>query len=303
MAPTTAPRHDPLTVLPHNLYGLSKRWGEEACELYTDRPFVFRFSMPYGPGAPPGRGRRALDTMLWQAFHGLPIVVHAGAERSWCWIDDLIAGVVRVIEHGDGGAWNVGRDDDPVPMLDLARKCCALTGQDPDELITVVPAPSAQTVVKRLSTAKLRSLGWEPSVGLDEGLERMLGVGVDVRPGRQAGHAGVEGAGSLMLTSRIPQIIGELEVGTATSVHEGAQAVERNAKALVPSVTGKLRDAIHVEEHDDGTYVVAGDTEAWYGHFVEYGTVRQSPHPFLVPALEASRAEIVGSVALVLRSL
>ena len=196
--------NDPLTVLPHNLYGLCKRWGEEACELYTDRPFVFRFSMPYGPGAPPGRGRRALDTMLWQAFHGLPIVVHAGAERSWCWIDDLIAGVVRVIEHGDGGAWNVGRDDDPVPMLDLARKCCALTGRDPDELITVVPAPSAQTVVKRLSTAKLRSLGWEPIGRAGRGLGAYVGVGADVRPGRQAGHAGFEGAGSLMLKSRIP---------------------------------------------------------------------------------------------------
>jgi nucleoside-diphosphate-sugar epimerase len=163
-----------LDVLPHNLYGLSKRWGEEACRLYTNDPVLLRFSMPYGPGAPPGRGRRALDTMLWQAYHGMPITVHAGAERSWCWIGDLMDGIRRVIDSGEGGAWNIGRDDDPVTMLDLAQRCCALTGRDPDELIEVVSAPAQQTVVKRLGTDKLRALGWKPTVDLDEGLERML---------------------------------------------------------------------------------------------------------------------------------
>lgn len=164
---------DPLDVLPHNLYGLSKRWGEEALCLYTDDPIVFRFSMPYGPGVPPGRGRRALDTMLWQAHHRLPITVHDGAERSWCWIGDTIRGILAVIESGQGGAWNIGRDDVPVSMLDLARECCHLTDADPDDLIKVVPAPARQTVVKRLSTAKLRGLGWRPTVELDEGLRIM----------------------------------------------------------------------------------------------------------------------------------
>lgn len=153
---------DPLDVLPHNLYGLSKRWGEEACRLYTDDPVILRFSMPYGPGAPPGRGRRALDTMLWQAHHGMPITVHDGAERSWCWIGDLIDGIVTVLDGGEGGAWNIGRDDAYVSMLDLAQRCCALCDRDPDELIRVVPAPARQTVVKRLATGKLRSLGWKP---------------------------------------------------------------------------------------------------------------------------------------------
>jgi nucleoside-diphosphate-sugar epimerase len=164
----------PLYVLPHNAYGLTKRQGEEFCQLYTDDPFLFRLSMPYGPGVPPGRGRRALDTMLWQAHHRLPITVHDGAERSWCWVGDTVAGIVRVIEYGQGGAWNVGRDDDPVSMLDLAFRCCELTDADPSELIEVVPAPTRQTVVKRLSTHKLRGLGWEPSVELEDGLPVVL---------------------------------------------------------------------------------------------------------------------------------
>lgn len=160
---------DPLDVLPHNLYGLSKRWGEEAVRLYTDDPVIFRFSMPYGPGAPPGRGRRALDTMLWQAHHRLPITVHRGAERSWCWIGDTVRGIRMVLESGQGGAWNIGRDDDPVSMLWLARQACALNGA-PLELIEEVDAPARQTVVKRLSTEKLRSLGWQPEMELEDGL-------------------------------------------------------------------------------------------------------------------------------------
>ena len=44
----------------------------------------------------------------------------------------------------------------------------------PNSIIEVVDPPGRQTVVKRLSTDKLRSLGWEPEVELDEGMERTL---------------------------------------------------------------------------------------------------------------------------------
>jgi nucleoside-diphosphate-sugar epimerase len=69
---------DPFDRLPHNIYGLSKRWGEEAARLYTHDPVIFRLSMPYGPGLPAGRGRAALINMLHQALHRQPIVVHKG---------------------------------------------------------------------------------------------------------------------------------------------------------------------------------------------------------------------------------
>ena len=163
---------DPL-ALPHNAYGLTKRQGEEFCQLYAPHGLrIVRLSMPYGPGAPPGIGRRALDTFLWQAFHVKRLTVHAGAERSWCWVGDTVAGIRTVLE-GPPGAYNVGRDDCPVSMLDLARKCCDLAGAS-HELIDVVPAPERQTVVKRLSTTKLQLLGWEPTVELDEGLPEVL---------------------------------------------------------------------------------------------------------------------------------
>lgn len=159
--------------LPHNIYGLSKLWGEEACRLYAPEGLVvLRFSMPYGPGLPAGRGRAAIINMLWQALRGEEIPVHVGAERSWCWIGDTVRGARLAIE-GQGGAYNVGRDDAAVPMLEVAQRACDLVGASYD-LIREIEAPARQTVVKRLATRQLRALGWAPEVELAEGMERTL---------------------------------------------------------------------------------------------------------------------------------
>jgi nucleoside-diphosphate-sugar epimerase len=169
-------------TIPHNLYGLSKRWGEEVSALYAVECGlqVVRPSMPYGPGLPPGRGRAAIVNMLWQASNRERIVVHRGAERSWCWIGDAVRGFRVIIEQGEVashadsyreglGCYNLGRDDAGVPMLAVAQMACYITGAD-ESLIEQVDAPGRQTVVKRLATTKLRALGWQPHVGLRDGM-------------------------------------------------------------------------------------------------------------------------------------
>lgn len=167
-------REDGPMQLPHNAYGLSKRQGEEFCRLYApDQLLLLRFSMPYGPGHPPGRGRAALTNFLHQALHGDPIPVHVGAERAWCWIGDTVRAVRMLLEQGETGAWNIGRDDNPVSMRRVAELACDLVGA-PHDLISDVPAPGRQTVVKRLSTRKLRAIGWEPQIELEDGMARVL---------------------------------------------------------------------------------------------------------------------------------
>lgn len=162
-------------VLPHNVYGLSKRWGEEVAELYApDELTILRFSMPYGPGLPAGRGRAAIINMLWQARTHQTITVHRGSERSWCWIGDTVRAARIAIEETDGGAFNIGRDDNPVPMSMVAQMACVIANTDGQDLIEYVDAPEAQTVVKRLSTDAIRRLGWEPLVDLEDGMERTM---------------------------------------------------------------------------------------------------------------------------------
>jgi nucleoside-diphosphate-sugar epimerase len=169
-------------VIPHGMYGLSKRWGEEAARLYAPYGLqIVRLSMPYGPGLPAGRGRAALINFLWNASHNKPLTVHRGGKRAWCWIGDTIRGFVKVIEEGEWaiaavesqegiGVYNIGRDDNETLMIDVARKACDLVGAS-HNLIMEVDPPSNQTVVKRLSTKKLYGLGWEPVVDLDQGMQ------------------------------------------------------------------------------------------------------------------------------------
>jgi nucleoside-diphosphate-sugar epimerase len=161
-------------TLPHNLYGISKLFGEDVCAHYAlDGLTVFRFSMPYGPGLPAGRGRAAIINMLHQALHGKKIPVHRGAERSWCYVTDVVRAARLILEETEGGAFNVGRDDDSVSMEWVAGISCMLTGAELS-LVEYVDPPAMQTVVKRLSTERIRQLGWEPEIDLEEGMRRTL---------------------------------------------------------------------------------------------------------------------------------
>lgn len=165
-------------TLPHNLYGLSKLWGEEACKLYAPNRFTaLRFSMPFGPGLPAGRGRAAIINLLWQARNGMQMPVHRGAERSWCWIGDTVRGARLAIENGDG-PYNVGRSDNAMTMERVAQMACELTGADPG-LIKIIEPPARQTVVKRLSMKRIWELGWEPTVSLEDGMRWTLDRWVD----------------------------------------------------------------------------------------------------------------------------
>lgn len=159
-------------VLPHNLYGLSKRWAEEAARLYKPSGLqIFRLSMPYGPGLPAGRGRAALITFLWNAIHRKPIIVHRGGKRCWCWIGDTVHGIRMLIEDGGGGVWTVGRDDNEISMVDVAKIACDIADA-PYSVIEEIEPPSNQTVVKRLETRRLRDIGWQPLIELEEGMRR-----------------------------------------------------------------------------------------------------------------------------------
>jgi len=105
------------------------------------------------------------------------------------------------------------------------------------------------------------------------------------------------------LTSRIPQIIAEVRPDLIDGATELAERIATGAKDRVPVETGALRDAIHVVVEDDSVAVVAGDSDAFYGHMVENGTVKAPAHPFLVPAFEAELPSVEVIVGEKLRGL
>lgn len=170
---------DKLFAKSSGMYANTKRMAEELARKYAPSGLkILRPTMPYGPGVPPGPGRRALDNLIWQALTGQDMVVHRGAARSWCWITDVIGGIIKIVEDGAPGIYNVGRDDDERTMVDLAMiirgKIEERVHFKPEATIKIVEGPPNQTLVKRLSTAKLRALGWAPEFDLDAGLDHMI---------------------------------------------------------------------------------------------------------------------------------
>ena len=118
-----------------------------------------------------------------------------------------------------------------------------------------------------------------------------------------------------MLRSRIPQITVQMEILVDEAIEEGAEEVAQAARnRLQPHhVTGRLEESVHLDEQRDGVYVVAGGgrdatipyraRDVFWGHFLEFGTSRSAPYPFLVPSLEERRTGIVQRVHGALKSL
>jgi nucleoside-diphosphate-sugar epimerase len=158
---------------PASLYALTKSWGEQAAALYAPHGLVvLRLANPYGPGVEPGEGKGALPTMLRQAEHGDPIPAFRGEARSWLWIGDVTRAIRLVLEKSAEGVFNVGSDGPAVALTVAARLVCELAGVSPELVDEVEPPPGR--VAPRIAVERLRALGWQPEVGLEDGLRLTL---------------------------------------------------------------------------------------------------------------------------------
>jgi len=147
-------------------YAESKRLSEELVGDAT----ILRFHFPYGPG----QRRGAIPGMLRQALAGEPIVVYRGWERSFCFVGDAATAVATLVDRSERGEWDIGREDDRRMLLEVAQLACALTGTDESSIEVSEPPEGPALVLEGLDTDRLRSLGWRPEVGLEEGMAATL---------------------------------------------------------------------------------------------------------------------------------
>ncbi len=170
---------------PYNMYGLSKKWGEEAARLYApDGLMITRLNMPYGPpkdtpeigerphtsGRPGTLGYNVIHSMAWEAEHGFPLHVHRDTERCLTWMGDTATGLAMILESGQAGTWNVCRNDDHHPVAELAQMVLDITGSVSE--IVVMDRPGQVTTRKSLTDERLRTLGWVPRTSLADGIRR-----------------------------------------------------------------------------------------------------------------------------------
>jgi UDP-glucuronate decarboxylase len=136
---------------------------------------IIRIFNTYGPHMRPDDGR-VVSNLICQAIAGQDLTLFGDGNqtRSFCYVDDLVEGIVRMMENTDGfiGPVNLGNPGE-FTMKELAGKVLALTGSS--SKIVWRPLPQDDPKMRRpdISLAKAR-LGWEPRVVLDDGLSRTI---------------------------------------------------------------------------------------------------------------------------------
>lgn len=136
---------------------------------------VMRIFNTYGPNMNPDDGR-VVSNFIVQAIRGDNITIYGDGKqtRSFCYVDDLVDGMIRLMESEDGftGPCNIGNPGE-FTMLELAEKVIELTGSK--SKITFEPLPQDDPKQRRpdISLAK-EKLNWQPKIVLEEGLRKTI---------------------------------------------------------------------------------------------------------------------------------
>lgn len=165
---------------PVSPYGITKLAIEKYGLMYhrlRGLPLVVvRPGNPYGPNQHGGLGQGFVATALHQALTGQPVRLFGerGTVRDYIYVEDLAAGIVAALEHGElGAAYNIGSCQglDNRQILSAIEKCIRSDQLSLD--IKIEPARPFDVAANVLSSARLTyASAWRPKVGFDEGLER-----------------------------------------------------------------------------------------------------------------------------------
>jgi UDP-glucuronate decarboxylase len=137
---------------------------------------VIRIFNTYGPRMHPNDGR-VVSNFIMQALKGEAITIYGDGlqTRSFCYVDDLIDGMVRLMDSPDDvtGPINVGNPDE-FTMIELAETVLKLTGSK--SKLTRLPLPADDPKQRQPDITRARkTLGWEPKVKLEDGLKETIG--------------------------------------------------------------------------------------------------------------------------------
>lgn len=164
-------------VGPRSCYDEGKRYAEALCTAYAAThgvpvrlPRIFN---TYGPHMRRDDGRM-LPTFIDQALRGEPLTVHGDGSqtRSFCYVSDLVDGLVRLMESDVDGPLNLGNPDE-ITVRAAAEEVIKLTGSR--SRIEQTPRPQDDPTVRQPDIARARAeLGWSPQVSRADGFARTI---------------------------------------------------------------------------------------------------------------------------------
>lgn len=162
---------------PRACYDESKRYGESLIRAYREKHGldvrVARIFNTYGPRMRLDDGR-VIPTFIQQALTGHDLTVYGDGKqtRSFCYVSDLIDGLVALMDAGVQTPVNLGNSDERT-ILELAETIIDLTGSESS--IAYEPLPPQDPEVRRPDLTKaMAELEWEPNVPFVDGLQRTI---------------------------------------------------------------------------------------------------------------------------------
>jgi dTDP-glucose 4,6-dehydratase len=162
---------------PRGVYDEAKRYAEAMTMAYHRQQGVdtaiVRIFNTYGPRMRPNDGR-AIPTFLRQALDQKPVTVFGDGSqtRSFCYVDDLIRGLILLAESGEHLPVNIGNPTE-LSLLELAEAVVRATGSKSQIVFEALPVDDPQVRQPDITRAR-QLLGWEPEIALDEGLRRTI---------------------------------------------------------------------------------------------------------------------------------
>src|SRR5881398_403427 len=162
---------------PRGVYDEAKRYAEALTMAYHGQQGVdtaiVRIFNTYGPRMRPNDGR-AVPTFIRQALKNKPLTVFGtGAQtRSFCYVDDLIRGLVLLAESGEHLPVNIGNPEERT-LLELAELVQQLVGTSSEIVFEALPVDDPQIRQPDITKAE-QILGWKAELELEDGLRRML---------------------------------------------------------------------------------------------------------------------------------
>jgi dTDP-glucose 4,6-dehydratase len=162
---------------PRSVYDEAKRFSEATVMAYhryygVDTHLVRIFNT-YGPRLQASDGR-VISNLMIQALRGEPLTIYGeGSQtRSFCYVSDLIDGILRLSRSAEHLPVNIGNPDEWT-ILECAREVQAITGSS--SKILFEPLPQDDPTRRRPDITRARTLlGWEPKINLHEGLKKSL---------------------------------------------------------------------------------------------------------------------------------
>lgn len=162
---------------PRSVYDESKRFSEALVMAYHRtrglNTHLARIFNTYGPRLHPADGR-VISNFLMQALRGDPLTIYGDGSqtRSFCYVDDLIDGLVRLSRSGEHLPVNIGNPGE-FTILECARAVLEVTGSKSPLKFEPLPVDDPTRRCPDITKAR-RLLGWEPHIPLKEGLARSL---------------------------------------------------------------------------------------------------------------------------------